>query len=271
MPVDLSGVWAKIGRGKEHAYTVQDEVARWMDERPYALTTKGNADFTRLALVINVLKLADLQRWTLIIGDAVNNLRSALDHLVYAIGIYESGQNPPPNEKRLAFPICDKPEDFPGAAERIKTLSSDVRTAIESVQPYKRPHPTLPGLLSMLRDFNNTDKHKLLHLAYAASASGELSFRWEGSRDSQPIVTSIEANIGQLEDGAEVIAVTVDRSAPDMHCDVTVVNVIIALWHGAKPGVNRPGADRDDFSALLHLITAEVEEVVRIVSSAVKS
>jgi hypothetical protein len=44
------------------------------------------------------------------IGDCLPNLRCALDHLVYAIAIHESGQSPPPCEGSLAFPICDSPD-----------------------------------------------------------------------------------------------------------------------------------------------------------------
>src|SRR5271157_2969691 len=107
MPLDLTGVNAKLSRTKEHTNSVKDEVAAWMNTRPCNLTPKANTDFTRWALVISVPKTADLVRWTLIVGDAINNLRPALDHLIYAIAVHESASNSPPDEKRLAFPICD--------------------------------------------------------------------------------------------------------------------------------------------------------------------
>jgi hypothetical protein len=239
MPLDLTGVNAKLGRAKDHIQAVKDEVMSWQDGSPYSIAKESNADFTRWALVMKLMKPPDLLqrnllRWTLIIGDAVNNLRSALDHLVYAIAVHESSSNPPLNEKQLAFPICDTAEDFKGSARRIKTLTFDVRTAIESVQPYNRPHPVLPALLAILRDFNNTDKHKLLRLAYSATSEGQVSWQWEGAPSEQPVPTSVEANTGDLKDGTEVLAITLDRPSPNMQCKYDI-QIIIALWHGGKP------------------------------------
>ena len=276
MPLDLTGVNAKVSRAKDHIQTVKDEVISWQDSSPYAIAQETNTDFTRWVLVIRLLKPADLLRrnllrWTLIIGDAVNNLRSALDHLIYAIAVHESGSNPPPDEKRLAFPICDTAGEFKDTAKRIKSLSSDVRTAVESVQPYNRPHPTLPALLAILRDFNNTDKHKLLRLAYSATSEGQVSFQWEGSRSEQPVPTSVEANTGELKDGAEVMAITVDRPSPDTQCKYDI-KIIIALWHGGKPERTtfKPGAERDEFATLLTLLAEEVEAVIKVIVAAVK-
>ncbi|MFZ0913519.1 MAG: hypothetical protein WBQ76_10090 [Candidatus Korobacteraceae bacterium] len=269
MALDLTGVNAKVSRAKEHTQSVKDEVAAWMNTRPCSLTPKANADFTRWALIISVPKTADLVRWTLIVGDTINNLRSALDHLIYAIAVHESGSNPPPDEKRLAFPICDTPGEFKDAAKRIKSLTPDVRAVVESVQPYNRTHPMLPALLAILRDFNNTDKHKLLRLAYAATSSGDVSLTWKGNRSEQPMpLVPVEFNGGELKDGAEVMAVTFDRPAPDVECHFDVM-VIIALWHGGKAGVI-PRIDRDDFAAILALLTEEVEAVIKLIVAAVK-
>lgn len=276
MALSLTGVEAKVSRAKEHIQTVKDEVISWQDGRPYLITKEANADFTRWALVLRLQKPAELfqrnlLRWTLIIGDAVNNLRSALDHLIYAIAVHESGSNSPPDEKRLAFPICNSAGEFKDSAKRIKNLTADVRTAIELVQPYNRTHPTLPALLAILRDFNNTDKHKLLRLAYSATSEGQVSFQREGSPSEQPVVTSLEVNTGELKDGAEVMAITVDRPSPDMQCKYDV-KLIIALWHGGKPDRTtfKPGAERDEFATLLTLLTEEVETVIGLIFAAVK-
>jgi hypothetical protein len=62
----------------------------------------------RHSLILRVLKLPALERWSLVAADCVHNLRCALDHLVYAIAVYESGQDPPPNHRGLQFPIAER-------------------------------------------------------------------------------------------------------------------------------------------------------------------
>src|SRR4051794_32749877 len=54
---------------------------------------------------VEVIEEPPLDRWSLVAGDCVHNLRSALDNLIYAIAIYQSRQNPPPDDKSLQFPI----------------------------------------------------------------------------------------------------------------------------------------------------------------------
>src|ERR1039458_556639 len=95
----------------------------WRNRNPYSISKERNEDFTRFYVVLHVAEIPSLQDWTLIIGDCVHNLRSALDHLVYAIAMHESGQNPPPKEDRLAFPIVDNPADRT-AKEAIRRIAS---------------------------------------------------------------------------------------------------------------------------------------------------
>jgi hypothetical protein len=41
------------------------------------------------------------------------------------------------------------------------------RRRLESIQPYKGPHGAVPPLLSMLREFDDCDKHRLLNVVLA--------------------------------------------------------------------------------------------------------
>jgi hypothetical protein len=85
------------------------------------------------------------------IGDCFSNMRSALDPLVCAIAIADTGKNPPSFEKKLQFPITDCRSEFDDAVIKRKQLGDirdPVRTVFESLQPYNRPHKTLPPLLA---------------------------------------------------------------------------------------------------------------------------
>lgn len=43
----------------------------------------------------------DTLRWALLLGDALHNMRCALDHIVYALAVRQTGKGPPPGASRL--------------------------------------------------------------------------------------------------------------------------------------------------------------------------
>lgn len=260
MPLDLASFDAKLGRAKHHTEAVENEIIAWLNPKPYRLSPKVNADATRHSVIIHIDKIAPVARWSLVIGDAIHNIRSALDHFVYTIAVHESRQNPPPNERVLAFPICDCADIYRKSKWRIETLSDDVRTAIERVQPYNRPHPPLPPLLAMLRDFDDADKHRLLTPMFATAYGGEVNLFRKGGIFLGSRCIEIFVNDGELKDGTEIMAVTFDRATPNVKIDGSLT-FMFALRHAKG---------RDDFNALLRMLTAEVRAVKDIVIAAVK-
>jgi hypothetical protein len=114
MALDLTSVHAKLRRAEQHFYTLKSEIKAWQHQQPYKYTTGVSPDFTKYFIVINkrIPCEAPIERWSLMIGDTVHNLRSALDHLVYAIAVHQTGQNPPPDENILAFPILKTSAKF---------------------------------------------------------------------------------------------------------------------------------------------------------------
>ena len=172
--LSLPGYQAKVRRAEEHLQAIQHSIRAWHDTHPYRFTRQSNADRTRHSIIARFDSRPPIEHLSLLSGDCSHGLRSALDHLVYAIAVYESGADPPPNERRLQFPITDTAELFQDQVWRIKALSTPVRAAIEACQPYNRRHKLVPPLLSILRDFDDTDKHRLLNVVVSAQFEGEL-------------------------------------------------------------------------------------------------
>lgn len=262
MKLELNAVRAKIARSQEHAQAINSEVRAWMDRKPYGLTQHVNPDSTRYSLVLRENEPAPFQRWTLMFSDFLNNLRSALDYLVYAIAVSDSGVDPPPGSDKLMFPITDCRIKFDDAVRRgrLGDIAQPVRTAIELLQPYNRPHPEFPPLLAILRDLNNSDKHKLPNLAYGAFAQGELRLQGEhpaDGRDFRPI-----PNRGKLKDGAEVVAMVCDRPTPNMQWGKIQVVITVAVWY-LKGEPSRPTfANHIEIATLLDVLSDEVRSVV---------
>jgi hypothetical protein len=95
-------------------------------------------------------------RWGLILGDAVHNLRSSLDHLAIAL-VKASGVVDPANE--IAFPFTEKAEDFEDKLKRrVAGASQAAKDKIRMIKPYPGGNDTLWGLHSL----DIVDKHQLL-------------------------------------------------------------------------------------------------------------
>ncbi len=258
---DLASVWAKLGRSEAHVEFLKHEVTAWLSSNPYRLSKQTSPDLTRHGYVISVLNPPNLELWSLIASDAIHNLRCALDHLVYAVAVFQSKTTPPPEAETLAFPICDSPKWFKGASKRIRTLSRCVRTEIEGLQPYNRPHSRLPPLLSLLRDFNDGDKHRLLHLAMTKAWNA--SFR---NVDHSVVRPGEEIEFfyrtAEVVDGAEIAAIIYPRPSPDLQHKL-VTDIVISVDHRLSP-LGRTTSELAD--VLLELIP-EVRAVIDRVAS----
>lgn len=269
MPLQIDSVKAKLQHAEGYLNSIESEVKSWMNDHPYSIARQTNSDSTRYSLILQINKEPALQRWSLVIGDIVHNLRCALDHLVYAIAIHESGQDPPPSGNKLMFPICDTSDLFRNESNRrLVTLSDRVRTVIETVQPYNRPHLELPPLLAILRDLNNTDKHRLLHLAYSAVSMGDIGFCGSANIGTK---YQFSLNTGELKDGAEIAVFVFESPTPDMQYDRINFDVILALRHGKRDPSDSVFHERSAFISLLQILTDEVKTVIDIVLKSVAS
>lgn len=106
------------------------------------------------------------------LGEMLYQLRAALDSAVYAAAILQSGQDPPPDEKNLEFPIRATEREFNNARWHIRPLPDECKAIIESIQPYKVVQGLLPELLvlsphrsiGILNDWARKDRHRRLHV-----------------------------------------------------------------------------------------------------------
>ncbi|HEY7187393.1 MAG TPA: hypothetical protein VH436_12640 [Vicinamibacterales bacterium] len=185
---------------------VKSEIGSWIEKSPYTCVRQTNSDGTRHSSVVRVTHQPDFRQWSLMTGDAFHNLRSGLDHLIYAVAIHEIDSTALPGLlKTFAFPICDTAHDFKSKFWRIAPLSDPVRTLIESLQPYNRPHPTFPPLLAVLRDFDDIDKHRLLQLAIAQLIEGEIAKISAVIPPGEQM--TVLSHVGEVVDGTEILVI----------------------------------------------------------------
>lgn len=107
---------------------------------------------------------------SLIAGDVIHNLRSALDHLAWAMACEFAGGEPR-DPTGVQFPIRDTPVTF-ADVRRVRTqLAPEHWQFLERFQPYHGVdgrsdswHGRYKHQLSLLRDLSNDDKHRLTQL-----------------------------------------------------------------------------------------------------------
>ncbi len=104
------------------------------------------------------------ERWGVLIGDVVTNLRAALDHAFWAAAVLHSG--PPENPRELEFPIyATNRSSYTKRAKKLQSLvAPDVWSIVDAMQPFHGGDCAHTSPLEILRYLSNVDKHRFIHV-----------------------------------------------------------------------------------------------------------
>lgn len=220
-PAPLLSCFGKLARAREHFHELVAAITEFREHDHYDLDRFDNAHDESNPLLSVQWRVRILEpipsTWAYIVGDAVNNMRSALDHALAEVVRHDLGLTDTAIERgKLQFPICDAPADFASAIGRMKAkftrelrleFPPSVIDTLDSLQPYKdgAGDPALD--LRGLRDLSNLDKHRQLTVVsqgiYHASVSTEPPME----------VVSEQHLTGPLTDGAVFATVKYRRPA----------------------------------------------------------
>lgn len=164
----LDSIRLKLERADEHIRPLADEIDNFAFYFVMTVEDGGREHAYR------VFKEMEVPRyWSLWIGDALHNMRCALDHLVYQLALTVQDPLPPAMESRLMFPIADSRSSFVDRKGYISGIPKEARKLIEELQPYQARKPE-SELLSLLNRLENIDKHRKLHVATVVIPSAEI-------------------------------------------------------------------------------------------------
>ena len=126
---------------------------------PYEISTKYEPKFSKTAHYISSLKPIP-QMLSLIAGDAIQNLRTALDYLIVQLVDAHSGDVGEKRLRKIFFPMFESAEEMtPSEIKRkIGGVSPDAKKGILALKPYKGGNNDLWGL----HELNRVEKHRLL-------------------------------------------------------------------------------------------------------------
>jgi hypothetical protein len=161
--VTVTSAQRKLARGVEQVKALQAEAEAFGRSEAYIFDTKRerrapNEIFCRCYATERV---APPDHWPMLAGEAIQNLRSALDHAVWQA--WKNVQTNTGDGDHTQFVICDSPGDLSKSSWHLKGVPAPVRTVIKEAQPYKRwPQDPSHEFLAVLRDLSNMDKHRTL-------------------------------------------------------------------------------------------------------------
>jgi len=160
-----------LGHARSHLATLEAEISQYLASGACSISRTRNIDELRQGSewVFTLEVRAPVpEELSALIGDALHDMRSALDYLVWGLAVREGG-DPPLHAREVGFPIRTDRADFFNATNRqIGELPAAARAAIEELQPFHGPPH---DLLRWLNELSNVDKHRTLHLAAAAVSS----------------------------------------------------------------------------------------------------
>jgi hypothetical protein len=201
-----SGIRAKVEWAKKHIRDVDTIVQSFRDSDPYGVRVEDDSQtgdkIQRLhfrSLIPAALPLA--------VGDAIHNLRAALDHLVRQLVLANTG-TPIDGPGGTQFPMSQNAAAYHAALTRkVQGVSPAAQSLLESVQPYQSGYSDL----AILHELDIIDKHHLqLSPAFALRS---LAVKVDLRRGTgQKVVAQLSAPVGpgfggrfvMLQDGAEI-------------------------------------------------------------------
>jgi hypothetical protein len=224
----------KLLRARQHLHTLNAQVASFGERNPYSFSDKFEPESGKHVSRVKILR-EPLPMWSVSIGDSLQGMRAALDHLAYALTLKHSGE--PDRPEDVAFPIFRDPKLFQGSAKekRIGGIHPEAQAFIERLQPYHRTDSPDEHVLMALHDLARWDRHRALHVTLAAVYGTTLEIH----DTTDLLITETEIHTGRLEDGAPIASFRYVVTGPNPEVNFEVSPVFGIVFDEGAPGYSR--------------------------------
>ena len=159
----LHGPFRKVDRAKQHIDELDRKVREFADRNPYRIVVEPSFNPSNSAMISLAVRIREEMpdEFALLVGDALHNLRSSLDHL--ACCLVPGGTSDP----QCAFPFAKSEPAFQQTilSGPIRKAKPNAIDAIRQLKPYPGGNDTLYGLHLI----DNLDKHRLVLPVLGAS------------------------------------------------------------------------------------------------------
>jgi hypothetical protein len=228
--------WERIKRAQTHRHAIVNIWNAFLEEEPYGTGSEVSGDGTGRIWIEQLAPVPTGIAFEL--GEYLYQLRAALDACIYEAACVNTGLRPPPDEDRLAFPFCLRPENFTNKRSRVQMgpLTDKQRFYVQSAQPYAAPADltereltfNFNRCLSILNDWARKDRHRKLHViaSWASNVNPLIRFP-DGARLAEFTVLQ---NHFILKDQTDIATFRIDgwrhgmqmQTNPNLTLDLTV-------------------------------------------------
>jgi hypothetical protein len=185
MAGDLTGVELKLGRAETHLAHLDRLLKDALHPDRYRISVQRDPQTTEHVYRVHDLPTIDPE-WSVVIGEILFNLRSALDHLAWQLVLLDGGTPGTQTQFPIRATPFNKKGDLIGGDLNPAIKSPKILDALEKCQPYNGDitpsHPIERNPLWRLHRLNNIDKHRLLLVVVHVLDQHRLPW-WEAEPD----------------------------------------------------------------------------------------
>lgn len=163
----LNSAKAKLRRAKSHFQSYERRIKLIQSNNVKHVTSDFDPD-TGEKLFLYSRTPRPLSSVGLIIGDAIHNWRSALDHLAWSL-VEVNGNTP---SRSTAFPIINSSRTSKQSFDNMtRGMSTQTKELVDWYQPIHGKYPN-GHWLALLSELDNIDKHRHLYVTLTATNGG---------------------------------------------------------------------------------------------------
>lgn len=190
----------KWSRANTHIAALQSKFGEWHASAPVSVEAVLRDDRLGIDLVARVPRGIPKHEWSLDLGDALHNFRSAFDALAWGMAHFNDAE--PTRPKSVTFPICEDEKRWKDSVNAwIGDINPEFQERLRILQPFTHASDGV-SMLSMLHDLDIQDKHRDILTVSADLRSLNLdgSFEYEDRQTSLMVRMETRQSV-KFEDG----------------------------------------------------------------------
>ena len=158
---DFTAALARVHRAGELRQAMWSCAAEHLKDHPVELWFDDRCDEVRVMASATAEFPMEI---SILFGEWLYNLRTALDSLLYELAVEDTGQDPPTGAGNRKYPIIAEPNRFAEATKRsLAGLTDWSRKFIEDTQPYHSTGGANGSALWWLDELAKIDRHRRHH------------------------------------------------------------------------------------------------------------